>query len=89
MGQEYLGVVRDGSGDPRGGQGRVVGPSGRSGTGQVTLAEDQDGSWDRRGGLGRVGGPSGKFGTDRGMLEKVYDGSGNLGEVQEMSRDPR
>ena len=39
-----LGEVRDGSGDPRGGPGQIVGPSGRSRTGQRTLKEVRDGS---------------------------------------------
>ena len=37
MGRGNLGEVRDGSWDPQGGPGRVVGPSGRSGMGWGTL----------------------------------------------------
>ena len=47
--------VRDGSGEPRGGPGRVEGLSGRSGTGRVNLEEVRDGSEDYWGGPGLVG----------------------------------
>ena len=63
------GEVRDGSEDPRGGPGRVGGPSRRSGTGWGTLREFRNGSLDSRGSLGRVGGPwggSGRVGDPRG-----------------------
>ena len=38
------GVVWDGLGDPRGGSGRIVGPSGWSGMGWGTLEDFRDGS---------------------------------------------
>ena len=60
-----LGEVRDGSGDPRGGPGRVEGPSGSSGTGRGTLGEVWDGSRDPRG-VPEMG---------RGTLGEVRDGS--------------
>ena len=41
-----LGMCGRGWGDPRGSLGRVVGPSGRSGTGQGTLGESRDGLGD-------------------------------------------
>ena len=47
-GLRTLGVVRDRSGDPWGGPGRVGGPSGRSWTGRGTLEEIRDGSGDPR-----------------------------------------
>ena len=40
------GEVQAGSGDPRGGLGRVRGPSRRSETGRMTFEEIRDGSWD-------------------------------------------
>ena len=58
MGRRTLGEARDGLGDtrgvvdesrdPRGGPGRVVGTSRRSGTGRLTLEEVCDGSGDPR-----------------------------------------
>ena len=47
-GQGTLEEVQDGSGETRGGQGRVGGPSGRSVTGRGTLEEVRDGSGDPR-----------------------------------------
>ena len=71
-----IGEVRNGSGDPRGGPGLVMGLTGRSGTcwglsmrfgtGRGALGEVRDGSEDPRGGLGRVGGPSRISGTSQG-----------------------
>ena len=68
-----LGMVRNGSGDPRdvldgsadpwGGPEQFVGPSGRSLTGQRTLRDVLDGSGDPWAGLGRMKGPSGRSGT--------------------------
>ena len=49
-GRGTLGEVWDGSGDSRGGLGRVLGPLGWSGTGRGTLREVQTG----RGTLGEV-----------------------------------
>ena len=58
-------------GDPRGGPGRVVRTTGRSGTGRGTLREVRDrlgdlpaireGLGDPQGGLERAGRPSGRF----------------------------
>ena len=53
-GRVTIGKVRDGSGDPRGGQGRVGEPSDRSRTGRGTLEKVRDRSGDMRGGLERV-----------------------------------
>ena len=48
MGRGTFGKVRDGSGDPTGGTGRVGGHSGRSGTGRGTHPEVLDRSGDTR-----------------------------------------
>ena len=56
-GRRTLDQVRDGSGDPSVGPGRVAGPSRRSEMGQGTLEEVQEGSWDPRRCPGRVRGP--------------------------------
>ena len=56
MGRGTLGVVLDGSGEPRGGSGRVGDPAGRSGTGRRTFGVDRDGSENFWEDLGRVGG---------------------------------
>ena len=76
--------VRDGSGDPWGGQRRVGGPYGCSGTrwvtlpevgdGSGTLGEVLDGSGDPRGGHRRIGGPSGRLVTGRGPTGKFGTG---------------
>ena len=76
MGRLTLGVVRDGSEDPREVQGRVGDPLGcpgrvwepscRFGTGWGTVV-----------GPGRVAGPSGRSGTVWGNLGEVRDGSGD------------
>ena len=62
MGQETLEEVRDGSGDPQGGPGRIGVPSVRSGTGRGTLGYVRDEFWDPLGGPGRVGGTQGGTG---------------------------
>ena len=66
------GEIRDGSADPRGGPGRVGGPSGRYETGRGTIGEIRDGSWHTLGGSGLVGEVRDGLRT----LEKVRDGSG-------------
>ena len=66
--------VQDGSGEPRGGPGRVEGPWRKSGMGQGTLPEVRDGLGDPPVGLGWVGGPSGKSGTGRGTQGEVWNG---------------
>ena len=63
MGQRTINEVRDWLGDPRGGPGRVGGPTGRSGTGLRTYGEVRDELGDPWEGLGQVGGPSGRSGT--------------------------
>ena len=80
MGCLTLGEVRDGSGDPRGGPGRVEGPSGWYGQGRGTLGEVWDELGEHRGGPGRVGRPSRRFGTGGAKIEKVRD---KLGDPQE------
>ena len=59
-GRVTLKKVRDRSGDPRGGHGRVVGPFWRSGTIRGTLLKVWEGLRDTRVGLGRVGSPTGR-----------------------------
>ena len=73
-----LGEIWDGSGDPRGGLGRVGGLSGRS----------ANGSGDPRGSLGQVWEPSGRSFTGRGTLERSVTGRGILGEVWNGSLQP-
>ena len=85
-GSVSLKEVLDGSGDPRGGLGRVGGHSWRSGicrgtigvsgTGCGTLKDFQDGSEDPWGGPGQFWGHSGRCGTGQETLE-VRDGSGD------------
>ena len=94
-GQWTLGEVRNVSGDPRGGTGRVVElgrflewvgrPLGMSETGRVgprRVGEVWDGSVDPRGCPERVAGPSGRSRTGRGTLEEDQDWSGTLVEVR-------
>ena len=79
--------VRDGSGDPRNGFGRVRGPSRRSLMGQGTqwevweesgaLGEVRDGSSDPRGNSGRIEGSLGWSETGWGTLGEDRDGSGD------------
>ena len=52
MGRGTLSEVLDGSGDPRGGPGRVGGPSGRSVSGWGILEVVREGSEDPQGGPG-------------------------------------
>ena len=87
--------VRDGSGKPPEGPGRLIGPSGRSGkcrgtldrsgTSRGTLPEVRKGSGESRGGPGQVERPSGRSGKDHGTLLEVQDRSvdlwGGLGHV--------
>ena len=63
MGRGTLGDVRDELGDPRGGLGRVWGPSGKFETCRETLGEVRDGSE--------------TSGTDRGTPGEFRDGSGD------------
>ena len=79
MGRETLGEVWNGSGDLRGGTGRVAGPSERFGTGWKTSPEVRDGSEEPTKGSGWFGGPYQRSGMGRGTL----------GEVRYGSRDPR
>ena len=75
-------------GNPRGGSGRFVGLSWRTGTGRGTvgrsgivcwtLLEVLDMSRDPQGGLGRVGGLWRRSGTVSWTLGEVRDGSGDL-----------
>ena len=67
--------VQDGSGDPRGGLGRVWGPSGKSRTCRETLGVVRNGSE--------------TSGTDRGTHGEFRDGWGTLGEFRDGSGDPR
>ena len=62
MGQRTLGDVLDGLEEPRGGPGRVGGPSGWSRTGRGNLKKVQNELGDHRGGPGRVRDPSGSPG---------------------------
>ena len=62
-------------GDPRGGPGRVRGPTQKFGTGRRTISEVWDGSGDPPGSQGRVGGPSRRSGTGREILGEVRDES--------------
>ena len=78
-GRWTLGEAWEGSVDPRGGPGRVVGTSG----------EVQVWSGDPQGGQRRVGGPSGRSRTGRVTLGVVRDESGTFGYVRDGSRDPR
>ena len=64
MGRGTLREVWDGSEEPRGGPGRFVGPSDRSGTGRGTLVEVRDGSGVPK----RFGAPSERSGMGRGTL---------------------
>ena len=57
--------VWDGSGDPRGGPGRVEERYRRFWTGRETLRKVRDGLREPLGGSGRVGGPSWRSGTGR------------------------
>ena len=66
-GRETISVVRDGSGDLRGGLGRVGGPSRRFGTGRGTRGEVWDG-FER---------PSERSGTGWETLGEVWDGLGD------------
>ena len=78
-------MVRDRSGDPSGGSGRVWRPSQMSKTGREGLQKVrdgsgnppvvQDGSGDPPGGLGLVREPSRMSGTGREPLQKFWDGS--------------
>ena len=98
MGRGTLGEVWDGSLDPRGGPGRIGGPSSRSGTGRGTRWEVRDSSLDPRGGSQLVGGPSGRSGTGQGTIgwsgmSRWKSGrSGTyqctLGKVRDGSMDP-
>ena len=81
--------VRDEPGDPRGGPGRFVGPSGKSGTLRWTLTEVRDGSLDPQGSLGRFDGPSRRSGTVRWTLREVWDGQGTHEKVLDESVDSR
>ena len=69
-----LGEVRDGSGNPRGGQGRVGRSTGKSVTGRGTLGKVKDGSEDPLGGLGLVVGPSGGLERVGGPSERSGTG---------------
>ena len=84
-----LGMVRDGSEDPREGPGRGRGPSGRSGTGLRTLGAVRD----RSGHTQKVRDGSGYSpegtGWVWGLLGRSETGLGTLGEVQDGLGDPR
>ena len=79
-GRDTRRVVRDGSGHPLGGLGRVGPPyessgtpSGRSGTGRDTLREVRDGLGHPSGCPRRVGTPTGKTGTPCGRFGTGQD----------------
>ena len=74
-GRGTLGKVRDWSEDPRGGSGRVGGPTGRFGTVRGTVEEVRDGLVYPRISPGRVPGPAEWTGDHLG-------GPGDLGEVR-------
>ena len=88
MGQGSLRFLRDGSGEPRGGQGRVKGASGWSGTGRGILGKVRVGSGEPRGGPGLVGGASGRSETGRGSIGEVRDGSRSLEDVRNGLGEP-
>ena len=67
-GRGTLGEVRDGSGDTRGGPGRVGRSTRRSVMGRGNYLEVIDGSGDPQKGLRWVGGPAWRFWTGQGTL---------------------
>ena len=73
--------VRDGTRDPWGGPGQIVGLLNRFGTGWESVREVRDGSGGFRGGPRQIVGLLNRSGTGWGSVREVWDGSGNLGEV--------
>ena len=74
MGRGNLVVVRDRSRVSWACPGRFVGPSGRSGTGLVTLEEVPDGLLDPIGSSGQVEGLSGRYGSGGGPSRRFSTG---------------
>ena len=83
MGRGTLPEVRDESGDPPEGTGRVGRPSRRFGTGEGTLSKVRYESRDPWECSGRVGRPTGKSGTGRGTLSEIRDKLATLGDVRD------